>query len=289
MPGGQVEVVAGRHQRTALHAAAIAKQRHHALKAQLLVEVGTANVHTAGGEDVALALGDQMALGRQADQGEVRGTTADVDDQYQLFAADARLIVEGRGNRLVLERHVLEADFARHFGQGVLGLLVGSRVFVDEEHRAAQHHLVEFTASGRLSALLELADEHAQQVLERQGAAQHAGVVLDQLRAQQAFQRAHQAAFVAFQVLVQRQAAIHRAPLFDIEEHHRGQGDLAVFQGNQRLDARPMPTDCGVGGAKVDAQGAGRGYVRHGKWASGGKTAAQCMPVGYRIKTSRLP
>ena len=265
VPGGQVEVVAGRHQGAAFHAAAVAEQRHHALQAQLLVEVGTADVHAARGQDVALALGQQVALWRQADQGEVRGTPANVDNQYQLFAADGRLVVERGGNRFVLERHVLEAELACHLGQGVLGLLVGGRVFVDEEYRAPQHDLVELAARGRLGTLFQLADEHAQQVLERQGTAQHAGVVLDQLGAQQAFQRAHQAAFVAFQVLVQCQAAIDRAPLFNVEEHHRGQGDLAIFQGDQRLDPRAVPANRGVGGAKVDAQGTGRGYVRHGK------------------------
>lgn len=236
-----------------------------------------------------MAFGHQVALGRQADQGKVGGTPADIDDQYQLFTADARLVVEGCGNRFVLERHVLEADFARHVGQGVFGFLVGGRVFIDEEHRAAQHDLVEAALRGGFGALFQFADEHAQQVLERQGAAQHAGVVLDQLGAEQALERAHQAAFVAFQVLVQRQAAIHRATLLDVEEDHRRQGDLAVFQGNQRLEARAVPADRGVGGAKVDAKGTGRGYVRHGKKVSGGKTAAQFMPVGNRIKTSRLP
>ena len=67
-------------------------------------------------------------------------------------------------------------------------------------------------------------------------------------------------------------------------------GELVGVAETDRLYLAIADDGCGgVAGAEVDAQGAGRGYVRHGKWASGGKTAAQCMPVGYRIKTSRLP
>ncbi|MNE43078.1 hypothetical protein D3C80_1372370 [compost metagenome] len=81
-------MVAGRHEGAAFHPAAIAEQRHHALQAQLLVEVGTADVHTAGGENVGMAVIEHVPFRRQAYQGEVRGTAADVDDQYQLFALD---------------------------------------------------------------------------------------------------------------------------------------------------------------------------------------------------------
>src|SRR5690606_36855249 len=68
-----------------------------------------------------------------------------------------------------------------------------------------------------------------------------------------------------FQVFVQSQAAVDRATLVDIEEDHRRQGDLAVFQSDQRFDAGAVPADRGVGGAEIDAAGTGRGYVRHGE------------------------
>ncbi|MCY1419471.1 hypothetical protein D9M71_350610 [compost metagenome] len=168
--------------------------------------------------------------------------------------------------------------------QGIFSLLVGSLVFIDEMHRAAQHHFIEGTASVGLGALFQLADKHAQQVLERQGGAQHAGIVLDQLGAQQALERAHQAAFIAFQVLVQGQTAIHRAAFFDVEKHHRGQGDLAVLQLDQRFHARAMPADGGIGCAEVDAAGTGWGCVFHVASTFRKKTAAQCMPVTDRIE-----
>ncbi|MNO48942.1 hypothetical protein D3C76_392840 [compost metagenome] len=87
--------------------------------------------------------------------------------------------------------------------------------------------------------------------------------MLDQLGAQQALERAHQAAFVAFQVLVQRQPAVHRAAFFDVEEDHRRQGDLVVLQRDQRFHAGAQPADGGVGRAKVDTHGTGWRCVVH--------------------------
>jgi len=159
-------------------------------------------VHAAGGEDVVLAVVQATALGRQAYQREVGSTTADIDNQHQFFALDGGLVVECRRDRFVLEGHFLEADGAGHVGQGVFGFLVGQGIVVDEKHRAAQYHFFEFTTGGRFGALFQLGDKQPQQVLERHRRAQNAGVVFDQLGAQQALERAHQAAFVAFQVLM---------------------------------------------------------------------------------------
>ncbi|MDT4855123.1 hypothetical protein FQZ97_894640 [compost metagenome] len=220
-------------------------------------------MHAAGGEDVVMPLRHRPSLRRQAYQGEVRGAAADIDDQHQFFAVDARLVVEGCGNRFVLEGHVLEAELVRHRHQGVLRLLVGLRIVVDEEHRASQYHFLERSIGHRFGALLQLADKEAEQVLERQRAAQHRGFAFQQLGAEQAFQGAHQPAFVAFQVFLQGQAAIDRAAFFEIEEDDRGQGDLAVFQLDQGLRIGAQPADGGVGGAEVDAAGAGGGGESH--------------------------
>ena len=263
VPGRQVHVVAGRHVGAALHAAAVAEQRHQALQAQLFVEVGPADVHAAGGEDVIVTVVETTTLGRQAHQREVRGTTADVDDQHQLFFLDGRLVVECRRDRFVLERHIFETDFARHFDQRVFGFLVSQRIVVDEEHRTAQHHLLEFPTGGGFGAALELADEQPEQVLERHRRAEDAGVVLDQLGAEQAFQRAHQPAFVAFQILMQGQATVDRATFLDVEEDHRRQGDLVVFQRDHGVHAGAQPADGGVGRAEVDAAGTGWRGVFH--------------------------
>lgn len=107
MPGRQVHVVAGGHVGAAFHPAAVAKQRHHALQAQLFTEVSTAYVHAAGGQNVVLAVVHAAPLGRQAHQREVGRTAADVDNQYQLFALDGRLVVEGSGDGFGTGRRLL--------------------------------------------------------------------------------------------------------------------------------------------------------------------------------------
>lgn len=112
-------------------------------------------------------------------------------------------------------------------------------------------------AGGRLGTLLEGAEEQAKDLLERHGATEHGGFALQQLGAEQALERAHQPAFVAFEVFVQRLATVDRAALFEVEEHHRGQRRLITLEGDQRIGIRPPPADRGVGGAEIDAAGAG--------------------------------
>ena len=84
------------------------------------------------------------------------------------------------------------------------------------------------------------------------------GLAVDQAAAEQAFEGAHQAAFVAFQVFIQRGAAEAGGVFIGVEEHRRGQGGLAVFEWQQGGCARAKPADRGVGGAEVYAAGAGR-------------------------------
>ncbi|MOA25839.1 hypothetical protein D3C78_1465880 [compost metagenome] len=65
VPGGEVEVVAGRHLGIVLQPRAVAQQRHHAVQAQLLVKVGPADMHAAVGKDVVAAIQQVAALRRQ--------------------------------------------------------------------------------------------------------------------------------------------------------------------------------------------------------------------------------
>ena len=133
-------------------------------------------------------------------------------------------------SRVRLGAHLASGTTVMHegfvnFNAGTLGTSmvegrISQGVVVDEKYRAAQYHFFEFTTGGRFGALFQLGDKQPQQVLERHRRAQNAGVVLDQLGAQQALERTHQTAFVAFQVLMQRQTTVHRAAFFNIEEHH---------------------------------------------------------------------
>ena len=136
-------------------------------QAQLLVEVRAADVHAAVGQDVLAAIGLAGAAGAQADQREVGGAAADVDDQHQLLAVDLRFIVESRGQRFELELDVGEADLAGDLAQSVLRGLVGGRIVVHEEHRATEHHALEIAAGGGLGAALEFGDEAREQHAER--------------------------------------------------------------------------------------------------------------------------
>jgi len=205
-----------------------------------------------------LTISDSPPLRREPHQREVRRTATDIDDQHALFALNTRLVIEGRGDRFVLERHIAETDLARRCGQGVRRFSIGLRVVIDKKHRAPQHDLLEWPARSRFGALLEGAEEQAEDFLEWHGTAEHRGFAFQQLGAEQALERPHQAAFVTLQIFVQRQPAVDRTALFEIEEHHRRQGRLLAFESNQRIDVRPPPANRGVGSAEVDAAGAGR-------------------------------
>jgi hypothetical protein len=84
-----------------------------------------------------------------------------------------------------------------------------------------------------LGAALDLADELGQQQAERQRPARHFGLAVDQAGAKQAFERAHQAPFIPFQVIRQGGAAIADLVVIGIEKHHGRQCRFTIFQGQQ--------------------------------------------------------
>ena len=202
---------------------------------------------------------------RQAHQRKVGRAAADVGDQHQLFALQRRFIGEGGGDRFELEGDIRESRAARDFFQGALGQLVGSGIFIHEKHRAAEHGLREIAAGSLFGALLERADELRQQVAVAQRTPQHLGLAIDQRRAEQALERAHQPAFAAFQVSRQRRAAEMDGIFLGVEEYRRGQGGLAAFQRQQGSLAGTAPADGGVGRAEVHAA-----CVSHGDLLSTG-------------------
>ena len=128
------------------------------MQAELLVEVGAADMHAACREDVRLPVVHRTALGRQAHQREVGGTAADIHDQHALLALDARLVVEGRGDRLVL-KDTSPKPILRAAPPGLGRLAVGLRIIVDEEHRPAQHDLLERSARRGFCPLFEGAEK----------------------------------------------------------------------------------------------------------------------------------
>jgi hypothetical protein len=81
---------------------------------------------------------------------------------------------------------------------------------------------------------------------ERQRAAAHLGLTVDQAGPEQALERAHQAPFVAGQIFGQRRAAKGDLLVVRIEEDDRRQGGLAVFQSQHHRVAGTHPADRGI-------------------------------------------
>lgn len=198
------------------------------------------------------------ALRRQAHDGEVGRAAADVGDQHQLLAAQGALVVQRGADRLELEADLAKAHLARDGLECVLGLAVGGLVLIDEVHRAAEHRVVEGAPGRALGARLELADEAREQLAKPERAPIHLGLAIDQAGAEQALERAHQPPFVALQVFGERSAPVVDRVLVGVEEHRRRQRRPAVLERDEDGRVEAQPADGGVGGAEVDAAGAGR-------------------------------
>ena len=121
----------------------------------------------AVGQDVVTPLGQCRPLWRQAHQGKVGSTAADVGDQDQLFAVDGGFVVEGGGNGFVLERNILEADRPCDLFERILGQLIGGGIVIHKIDRTPQHHAVEATTGGAFATLLEFTDELREQGTKR--------------------------------------------------------------------------------------------------------------------------
>ncbi|MNS99062.1 hypothetical protein D3C72_1334490 [compost metagenome] len=222
-------------------------------QAQLLVEVHPTDVYPAISQDVVPPIGLGGAARPQADQGKVRRTPTDVDDQHQLFAINLRFIVEGGCQGFKLKFDVGEPHAAGDFAQRVLRGLVGRRVVVDEEHRPAQHRPREIAAGGRFGAPLQFGDKAGQEHAKRNRTPLDFRGPIDQRTAQQALHRPHQAPVITRQVVGNRGAAIADLRVFIVEKNGRRQGGLAVFQGEKRALVGAAPAYGGVGRAEVDA------------------------------------
>ncbi len=158
-PRGEVVVGRGRHRQTRpLQRTAEPEQGHDDAQAEQAVEVRAADPDAVVGEDVGRAVGPAHALRPEAHDREVRGAAADVGDQSELLAPDLGLVVEARGDRLVLEGDLRKARLARDLAQRLLGTGVRRRVVVDEVDGAAVHEVGDLAPQRRLGAALHAAD-----------------------------------------------------------------------------------------------------------------------------------
>ena len=140
VPGGQVKKHAAGHLAPLRPQVAVAQQRHYQVQAELLVKVGAAHVHAAGGQHVVPAVGQAHALRPQAHHGEVRGAAAHVHHQHGLFAVQAALVVQGRRDGFELKSHFCKPDRLRRLLQRRLRQRVARRVVVHKMHGPAHHH-----------------------------------------------------------------------------------------------------------------------------------------------------
>ena len=137
--------------------------------------------------------------------------------------------MQGGADGLELKAHLAKTHLARDRFQRVLRLAVSAVVGVDEMHRATEHGGLETAPRLCLCPPLEFTDETRQQLAKAQCTSADFGLAVNQARAQQALQRAHQATVVALQILGQRITTKVGAVLVGVEKHRRGQRGLVVF------------------------------------------------------------
>ena len=232
-----------------------AQQGHHMAQVQQLVEVGAADVDAGGGEDVAATVGKHRTVGADTGHGEVGSAATNVDHQHGAFCRDALFVVKRGGNRLQLELHGRETRRIRCLAQGGLRLRIALGVVVHKMHRAAQQGSVHRVAQLAFAAAFQLFEEQHHHFKQADHAAIQQGLFVDEAAAQQAFDGAHQAAFMAFEVRLHGRAAIGHRAVFAGEKQRRGHGGAAFVQ--LQCVEPPVRADHrgrAVGGAEVDAE-----------------------------------
>ena len=179
-------------------------------------------------------------------------------------------------DRLELELDVAKTLGARGGLELPLGGAVGGVVTIDEEDRAPQHDLVRHAAGLLFEPLLEVAQEAADQSLERHAGAADLRGFLHQAAAEDRLQRPHEAPVGALHVLVDGRSAEMHAAILEAEEERGGEGHLIPLDRDQeRSAACGAQTHGGVGGPEIDTtMKAAHGSVSQGA-SSGHKTAHQ--------------
>ena len=104
----------------------MAEQRHHQAETEPPVKIRSADPHAVVGQNIVLPIRLAVPLRAETNDREVGCSAADVGDQRDFLARDLAFVVEGRRNRLKLERNVVKADAANDLAQGRFGLPVAS-------------------------------------------------------------------------------------------------------------------------------------------------------------------
>ena len=123
---------------------AVAQQRHHFGKGQLLVVVVAAQPLSRVAEDVVTAIRLLRPLRADPHERAVGGAAADIDNQHPLLTVQPGFVFQCRGDRFVLKHEVAETGARRGVGQHGNRLLVGTLLVQPlEVDGATDHHLLD--------------------------------------------------------------------------------------------------------------------------------------------------
>ena len=107
-------------------------------------------------------------------------------------------------------------------------------VAADKMHRPAEYDLIDGTAEEGFGALLQLPDEGADYIGERDRTSRQARAFLHQFGAENAFEGAHMPPLAAADVLGDGGAAIKDFVVVVAEKQDRGDGGVRILERNQQ-------------------------------------------------------
>ena len=190
---------------------------------------------------------------RKPDDRKVRRATANIGHQGQLLDFQSGFVVEAGRDGLELEVDVGKTTGLRHLAQLPLRQGVAFRRVVHKEHRPADDGGADLDAQLGLGALFEMAEKEFENLLELNLPVVQLGARLIQRRAENALERAQQAAFSTADVGVDGRLAEQVGAGVRFGEDGARNGELAGQQLDQFRTCGRVVTDGGIGRAEVDA------------------------------------
>ena len=194
-------------------------------------------MHAGVGQNILLAVDLAPSVRRHPDNGKIRGSTADVDNEREFLLLDRLLIIQGSRDGFVLEEHLAKTGFPGDFFQMPLGQGVGLLVVVHKPDRPAHDDAVYGMAHGGFRASLQMPDERDNDVLEGNVFIAHFRGFVDQRTAQYAFERTQQPAFATVHIKGYRFIAKEHGIFFRVIKHRAGDRLFLVLQRDKARQA----------------------------------------------------
>ena len=247
-PGRQIDEDLVRHrQQTGAEFApelpALPQQRHDVIQRDGAVEIGAAQPDAVAGQDLDPGPADP-------EQREIRGAAADIDDQTKRRAGQ---IGAGAGGGLGLGAETDLGKARRREAAGQIGQRPGIAAGIGVEmHRSARKHAGKAQAGLRLGAGFRFRQKGGDDLGQGAAAPADRAGFMEQGRAQNAFERAHEAALLARDQRRNGGGTDPHRPRLGRKEDRGGQG---VGGAVQRQATHPPPLHEGGGGirrAEVD-------------------------------------